>query len=82
MTVQRDGFKWLVGAGLALCATGCMLSFEAYPEADLCAAGLDAGLAGKAAPDPVLRGCDAGTQAADEDASLGQAGATAMDGGQ
>ena len=38
----------------------CLLSFDRYPAADLCQAARDAGVDPKEAPDPVLRGCDAG----------------------
>ena len=75
---RRSTLKLSFGVGLVLCATSasnCVLPFDDYPEGDVCAAGLDAGLRLRTAPDPVLRGCDAGPQADDDDdASAGAAG--------
>ncbi|HEX2672305.1 MAG TPA: hypothetical protein VHM25_15600 [Polyangiaceae bacterium] len=68
----------LVGTVLSL--KGCALSFDDYPIGDLCAASEDAGFHPSTAPDPALRGCDAG-MAAKDDASSGAAGAADMDGG-
>jgi hypothetical protein len=42
-----------------------LLSFDDYPQADLCTASLDAGIRAQTAPDPALRGCDAGLLATD-----------------
>lgn len=55
----------------------CALSFDDYPIGDLCAASEDAGFHPSTAPDPALRGCDAGMPT-QEDAS--QAGAAGLDG--
>ncbi|MEI9947451.1 MAG: hypothetical protein WDO74_00310 [Pseudomonadota bacterium] len=61
-----------------LALKGCALSFEDYPEGDLCAAGIDAGIDPSTAPDPALRGCDAGP---DDNEDAGEvAGAAGMDG--
>lgn len=68
----------LVGGLLSL--KGCALSFDDYPVGDLCAASEDAGFHPSTAPDPALRGCEAGMPAQD-DASEGAAGAAGMDGG-
>jgi hypothetical protein len=40
--------------------SGCLISFDHYAEGDVCDAGRDAGIRASDAPDPVLRGCDAG----------------------
>ena len=75
--------KVLTGAcviGGLLSVKGCALSFEEYPIGDLCAASEDAGFHPSTAPDPALRGCDAGMPAKD-DASHEAAGAAGMDGG-
>lgn len=61
--VRSKALKWLsgvAGACVVLCLKGCALSFEDYPEGDLCAASNDAGFQPSTAPDPALRGCDAG----------------------
>lgn len=46
----------IIGAFALLLVGACVLPFDDYPEGDVCAAGPD-----PKAPDPVLRGCDAGT---------------------
>lgn len=51
----------------AFLAKACLLSFGDYAEGDVCAAGLDAGFRPNTAPDPVLRGCDAGPSAKKSD---------------
>ena len=74
--------RWLIGACLACaftCLKGCVLSFHDYPVADLCAASRDAGIRPNTAPDPALRGCDAG-RAANADPNQELAGAAGMDG--
>ena len=75
---RRSTLKLSLGAWLVLCATNatnCVLPFDDYAEGDVCAAGLDAGLRLNTAPDPVLRGCDAGPPTDDDnDASAGAAG--------
>src|SRR3954470_5086424 len=61
--------RWSLVGGLALCILGapsCLLSFDDYSEGDVCDAGRDAGIRFRSAPDPVLRGCDAG-RASDPD---------------
>lgn len=74
--------KWLSGV-CCVCALGCMkgcvLSFHDYPEADLCAASRDAGIQPSTAPDPALRGCEAGAPAP-LDPNAEQAGAAGMGG--
>ena len=65
--------------GCLLGVTGCVLSFDDYPEGDLCAASSDAGFKPSTAPDPALRGCDAGPPAHD-DSNQEFAGAAGMDG--
>jgi len=67
----------------ALCLSGCLfavkacaLSFADYPEGDLCAASADAGFHPSTAPDPALRGCDAGPPPGSQEL----AGAAGMDG--
>lgn len=83
---RGKALKWLSGVTLAcalLCLKGCALSFEDYPEADLCAASSDAGIHPSTAPDPALRGCDAGPVAkkdSQQDPSQELAGAAGMDG--
>ena len=73
--------KWFSGACAVLCLKGCALSFEDYPEADLCAAAKDAGIDPVTAPDPALRGCDAGpATAVNTDLNPPTAGASGMDG--
>jgi len=57
---------------------GCALSFDDYPVGDLCAASADAGFRPSTAPDPALRGCDAGTSTTDDDRAA--AGASGADG--
>jgi len=66
--------------GSVLSVKGCALSFDDYPLGDLCAASEDAGFHPSTAPDPALRGCDAGMPPKD-DANQGSAGAAGMDGG-
>ena len=65
-----------------LCTKACVLSFDDYPEGDVCAARQDAGIRASTAPDPVLRGCDAGSaeSTSDPDASQGLAGAAGAGG--
>ena len=68
MAARRCSLKLILGALFVLCALGahgCLLSFDDYAEGDPCAASLDAGIPPSTAPDPVLRGCDAGTAAAE-----------------
>ncbi len=67
-----------------LAASSCLISFDHYAEGDVCDAGRDAGLRLSSAPDPVLRGCDAGAQPTrgpepepEPEASAGAAGAQA-----
>ena len=82
--VRNKAFKWLsglCGACAVLCVKGCALSFDDYPEADLCAASSDAGFKPSTAPDPALRGCDAGPPAPIKADSGESAGASSMDGG-
>lgn len=84
--VRGKVVRWLSGVcwvcGL-LCSKGCVLSFDDYPAADLCAASSDAGFQPSTAPDPALRGCDAGTPVpVKEDSGQELAGASGMDGGQ
>jgi hypothetical protein len=73
---------------LVLCVFGakaCVLSFPDYPEADVCDAGLDAGLELPTAEDPVLRGCDAGappSKSRQKDPGLGLAGAAGTSGAE
>lgn len=82
---RRGSFKWLLSFGVALGvlgASGCLVSFNHYPEGDVCDAGRDAGVELSLAPDPVLRGCDAGPEPEpmpepDSDANGGAAGAEA-----
>jgi hypothetical protein len=84
--VRGKAVRWLSGVCWAcglLCLKGCVLSFDDYPEADLCAASNDAGFHASTAPDPALRGCDAGPPApAKEDSGQELAGASGMDGGR
>lgn len=78
----RQASKALAGACLVACLVGvkgCALSFEDYPEGDLCAASADAGFHPNTAPDPALRGCEAGPPP-NEDANQGVAGAAGTDG--
>ena len=79
----RKSFRWLASAGAVLCAlcfSACMLSFDDYAEGDPCAASLDAGIRTGTAPDPVLRGCDAGVpKNHDDDPSTGDADASDTD---
>ena len=61
--LRNDARNWLklaCGACALLCLKGCVLSFDDYPAADLCAASRDAGIQPGTAPDPALRGCEAG----------------------
>jgi hypothetical protein len=57
-----------------------VLSFDDYPEADLCAASSDAGIHPSTAPDPALRGCDAGPPPKADSGQEELAGAAGMDG--
>jgi len=75
--VKLLAFACLVGTLLSV--KGCALSFDDYPVGDLCAASEDAGFQPSTAPDPALRGCDAGMPPKDE-ANQGSAGAAGMDG--
>ena len=87
MQAQRGSFKWLLACALVPCllaASSCLVSFNHYAEGDVCAAGRDAGVQLKSAPDPVLRGCDAGPEPEPEsdaepeaDSNGGAAGAEA-----
>ncbi len=83
--VRGKALKWLsglCGACALLCVKGCLLSFDDYPEADLCAASRDAGIHPGTAPDPALRGCDAGPPApVAEDSGQEFAGASGTEGG-
>ncbi|MEI9935854.1 MAG: hypothetical protein WDO69_01390 [Pseudomonadota bacterium] len=82
--VRGKALKWLCGLGVTgafLCLKGCMLSFDDYPAADLCAASNDAGIDPSTAPDPALRGCEAGPPApVNEDSGQGTMGASGMAG--
>jgi hypothetical protein len=79
--VARYGvLKCFLVSGFAACvlaASGCFLSFDHYAEGDVCDAGRDAGVRLSSAPDPVLRGCDAGPEPEPETSSgaAGTAGA-------
>jgi hypothetical protein len=80
--VRSNAVKALLGMCLLGClfgVKGCALSFQDYPEADLCAASTDAGFQPSTAPDPALRGCEAGPPPTD-DANEELAGAAGMDG--
>ncbi len=77
MAVRRGLLKWSLLAGLAcvLGASSCALSFHHYAEGDVCEAARDAGVELATAPDPVLRGCDAGPPPSDDgEANAGAAG--------
>jgi|GEM_PF-1640001 len=79
--VRGKPLKWLSGAcltGSLLCLKGCVLSFPDLPEGDLCAASADAGFQPSTAPDPALRGCEAGPPP-NEDSSPETAGAPGME---
>jgi hypothetical protein len=86
--LRGKALKWLSGACCAcalLCVKGCVLTFDDYPEGDLCAASNDAGIHPSTAPDPALRGCDAGApapepDAGEEDSGKELAGASGMGG--
>ena len=85
--VARFGvLKCFLVAGVALGvlgASGCLISFDHYAEGDVCGAGRDAGIRLRTAPDPVLRGCDAGPElVAPEDPSSGAAGAAGASGAE
>jgi hypothetical protein len=70
--------RWSLVGGSALCILGapsCLLSFDDYSEGDVCDAGRDAGIRFRGAPDPVLRGCDAG-RASDPDSEASSSGAS------
>ncbi|HYQ46599.1 MAG TPA: hypothetical protein VER11_31740 [Polyangiaceae bacterium] len=71
-------FSGVCLSGCLLAVKGCALSFEDYPEGDLCAASADAGFHPSTAPDPALRGCDAGPPGTEPNQEL--AGAAGMDG--
>ncbi|MEO6600748.1 MAG: hypothetical protein ABIQ16_12795 [Polyangiaceae bacterium] len=76
MATRYGMLKWFLVSGFALCvlgASGCLISFDHYGEGDVCDAGRDAGIRLATAPDPVLRGCDAGSEPEPE-ASRGAAG--------
>jgi len=79
--LRGKALQWLsglcLGVGL-LCLKGCVLSFPDEPEGDLCAASEDAGFQPSTAPDPALRGCDAGPPK--DDANQELAGAAGVDG--
>jgi len=82
--VRGKALKWLRGVCLSGCllgVKGCVLSFHDYPEGDLCAASSDAGFQPGTAPDPALRGCDAGPPA-NEDPNQELAGAAGMAGAE
>ena|SRR5450432_2062322 len=70
--------RWFLASGFALClleASGCLIAFDHYAEGDACVAARDAGIQLSTAPDPVLRGCDAGPEPEPEpEASSGAAG--------
>jgi hypothetical protein len=69
--------RWSLVSGVALCVlgtSGCLISFDHYAEGDVCGAGRDAGIHLRTAPDPVLRGCDAGPEP-DSESSSGAGGA-------
>lgn len=73
--------RWLSGMCLCaalFCVKGCVLSFPDAPEGDLCAASEDAGFQPSTAPDPALRGCDAGPPK--DDANQELAGSAGMGG--
>ncbi len=52
-----EALRRLVYVLAALGVGACVLPFDDYPEGDVCEAGPD-----PKAPDPVLRGCDAGVE--------------------
>ncbi|HEY0465817.1 MAG TPA: hypothetical protein VGC79_16505 [Polyangiaceae bacterium] len=82
--VSGRALKWLWAvclSGSLLSVKGCVLSFHDYPEGDLCAASSDAGFQASTAPDPALRGCEAGPPAK-QDSNQELAGAAGMDGAQ
>ncbi|MET0791010.1 MAG: hypothetical protein ABW061_05770, partial [Polyangiaceae bacterium] len=65
LVVRQGAFKWVLAGSVALCLLGaqsCLIPFDDYPEGDVCDAGRDAGVRLSTAPDPVLRGCDAGPE--------------------
>ena len=81
--LHRKVFQVLAVAclvGSLLSVKGCALPFDDYPVGDLCEASEDAGFHPSTAPDPALRGCDAGAPVKD-DTGQGAAGAAGMDGG-
>jgi len=88
VAVRRKYSKLSIGVigGLSVLGTqACVLSFDDYPEGDVCGRALDAGILASTAPDPVLRGCDAGTSKMakpdrDPDASQGPDGSSGMGG--
>lgn len=71
-------FSGLCLSGCLFAVKACALSFDDYPEGDLCAASADAGFHPSTAPDPALRGCDAGPPGSDPNQEL--AGAAGVDG--
>lgn len=80
--LRRQALRALIGScllGCLLSVKACALSFDDFPVADLCAASEDAGFHPSTAPDPALRGCDAGMPAK-EDPNQELAGAAGMDG--
>ena len=77
MTARRRMLSWSLLTALlcALGASSCLISFDHYAEGDVCEAARDAGIRPEQAPDPVLRGCDAGPPPSPEnEASAGAAG--------
>ena len=80
MAGRRNACRCWVSSGAllgVLSFNACLLSFDDYAEGDPCAASLDAGIHPSTAPDPVLRGCDAGAAKNDEsDASNDNTGAS------
>ena len=75
--VRGKARKWLRGvclSGCLLSVKGCVLSFPDYPEGDLCGASDDAGFHPSTAPDPALRGCDAGPPGNSDQELAGAAG--------
>ncbi|HET7539267.1 MAG TPA: hypothetical protein VFK05_05325 [Polyangiaceae bacterium] len=80
--VRSQVEKALSGAcvlGALFVVKACALTFNDYPAADLCAASSDAGFVPSTAPDPALRGCDAGMPAK-TDSNPESAGAAGTDG--
>ncbi len=86
MVARLSALKCFLVAGVALGvlgASGCLIPFDHYAEGDVCGAGRDAGIRSSTAPDPVLRGCDAGPEpVAHDDPSSGAAGAAGTSGAE